>query len=76
MPQQVLIIKLMHLQALKEAGNKTGLIWQHQLLQYPGVSTPVASAIFSKYPSPSHLLKAGYKFKLYFDFYYYFIGLW
>ncbi|XP_019862746.1 PREDICTED: crossover junction endonuclease EME1-like [Amphimedon queenslandica] len=44
--------------ALKEAGDKTGLIWQHQLLQYPGVSTPVASAIITKYPSPSHLLKA------------------
>jgi crossover junction endonuclease EME1 len=44
--------------ALEKSANKYNLIWQNQLMQFPGVSNHVAAAIAGVYHSPGHLIRA------------------
>ena len=53
----LLLLFLPLLQALAESEEKLPVIWEHQLMQFPAVSSQVAAAIAAAYPSPSHLMK-------------------
>ena len=44
-------------QVLSDSDDQLAQVWQHQLIQFSSVSTPVAVAIAGRYPSPASLMK-------------------